>query len=392
MLAFIHNFISLILEAAPWLVVGLFLGGLIQGLFPVSILHQHLSGQGFKPVIKAALFGAPLPLCSCGVIPAALSLRKAGASKPATVAFLISTPETGIDSIAITYAMLGPAMAVIRPIAAVCSAVVAGLAVAWFDAECAAETKVAQSVKAGFTPTAVLNAMLNVPVATPNRADSLKDNMSSSCCGSTSQTQTTNSTGCKSKPSVEKQTWLQKALVGVRYAFTQLLADMLNWLLIGMLVAAAAKTFIPPEFLAHWGSGIAAILVMILISIPTYTGATASTPMATGLILAGVSPGVALVFLLTGPATNVSTLAMVRQALGQRSMLLYIVSIILCATLAGLAVDSLIAANMLNINAYLQTEQQVIPRWLEVLALLLLAGVSLRQFIPGVSKAQTATK
>ena len=107
----------------------------MKALIPTAFLQRHLSGDGIGSISKAAVLGAPLPLCSCGVIPAALGLRKAGASKPATASFLVSTPETGVDSISITYALMGPLMAVVRPVAALVSAVSAGLLVAVFDPE-----------------------------------------------------------------------------------------------------------------------------------------------------------------------------------------------------------------------------------------------------------------
>ena len=134
MALFFQNLLSLSLEAAPWLVLGLTLGGLMKALIPAAFLERHLKGSDLGSITKATLLGAPLPLCSCGVIPAALGLRKAGASKPATTAFLVSTPETGVDSISITYALMGPFMAVVRPIAALFSAIAAGLLVALFDA------------------------------------------------------------------------------------------------------------------------------------------------------------------------------------------------------------------------------------------------------------------
>ncbi len=122
----LNNFIELFLESAPWLLLGFSVAGLIKALVPADYLSRHLGGNSSWTTVKAALIGAPLPLCSCGVVPAALSLRKSGASKNATVAFLVSTPETGVDSVSVSYALLGPVMAIVRPIAAICSAIVAG--------------------------------------------------------------------------------------------------------------------------------------------------------------------------------------------------------------------------------------------------------------------------
>jgi len=137
----ISNFIELFMEAAPWLLMGLVIAGLIKVYIPQSVMNKQLGGHGIGTVIKAALIGAPLPLCSCGVIPTALGLRRAGASKGATTAFLVATPETGVDSIGISYGLLGPFMAVIRPIGAFISAVSAGIMVNLFDDETKAKKK-----------------------------------------------------------------------------------------------------------------------------------------------------------------------------------------------------------------------------------------------------------
>ena len=125
----IENFIHLFLESAPWLLLGLVLAGLLKVFVPMEWMQKQLGGHGFKTVLKAAILGAPLPLCSCGVIPAAVGLRRSGASKAATTSFLVSTPETGVDSVTVSYVLLGPFMAIVRPIAAITSAVVAGLLV-----------------------------------------------------------------------------------------------------------------------------------------------------------------------------------------------------------------------------------------------------------------------
>jgi len=118
---------QILLEAAPFMLFGFFAAGLLKALVPDDLVARHLGGNGSGSVIKASLFGIPLPLCSCGVIPAAVGLRKQGASKGATASFLISVPETGVDSVAITWALLDPLMTLLRPLAALCTAILAGL-------------------------------------------------------------------------------------------------------------------------------------------------------------------------------------------------------------------------------------------------------------------------
>ncbi|MCB1755124.1 MAG: SO_0444 family Cu/Zn efflux transporter [Gammaproteobacteria bacterium] len=342
---YFQHLLALSLEAAPWLVMGLFLGGLIKGLLPSSFLERHLSKDDFPAILKAALLGAPLPLCSCGVIPAALGLRKAGASKPATASFLVSTPETGVDSVAITWAMMGPFMAFVRPVTAVFSAITAGLLVAKFD-------------RTEKTP------------ATPPFIDSTP----SSCCSTSSC--------CDASAKQPGQPGLPaRAVSGVHYAFTKLYDDIILWLAVGMLFAAAVQTFLPADFLAQWGQGFAAMLVMVLAGIPMYICATASTPVAAGLMLAGVSPGVALVLLLTGPATNISTLGIIRQEMGTRTMWLYLLAVISSALCAGLIVNAIVYRFAIDIPAQLQHSHSDLL-WLNALSLIFLALLAIRRWLP----------
>ena len=137
-------FWNLLVESAPWLLIGYLLAGIISQVIPSEWVHNQLAKPGFVSIVKGALIGAPLPLCSCGVIPTALAVRKAGASKGATSSFLVATPETGVDSISFSYAVLGPVFAIARPIAALTSAIIAGVLVNSFDKE----DEVAEPVKA----------------------------------------------------------------------------------------------------------------------------------------------------------------------------------------------------------------------------------------------------
>nr|CAA6827549.1 MAG: Transporter [uncultured Thiotrichaceae bacterium] len=335
MMNFLNNLLELSLEAAPWLVLGFALGGLMKALIPTTFLQRHLSGNGIASISKAALLGAPLPLCSCGVIPAALGLRKAGASKPATASFLVSTPETGIDSISITYALMGPLMAIVRPVAALISAITAGILVALFGEE---EQK---------------------PV--------ISANTSTHCCSSES-------------PPANTESLPQQAWAGIQYAFTQLLDDISFWLAIGMVFAALTQTFLPADFLAQWGQGVVAMLVMILVGIPMYICATASTPVAAGLMMAGMSPGVALVFLLTGPATNISTLGIIQRELGQRSMWLYLSAVAITAVISGLLLDVIVNSWQIDITTQLHAGHDGFHAIISWACLLLIIALVLRNY------------
>lgn len=293
------NFWHLLTESAPYLLLGLFIAGVIQQLIPSGWIVKYL-GQN-SSVVTAAVIGTPIPLCSCSVIPTALGIRRAGASKASTASFMVATPETGVDSISITYALMGPVMAIARPIAAISSAIMAGTLVRQFDVE---------------TP--------------PKMAEEPK-----SCCSAKKS--------CSSSQPVEPS-FQEKLVNSFKYGFGKLLADFMDWLLIGLVFAALIKTFVPESFFLQYGSGVWAMLIVVAISIPMYICATASTPIAAGLMLSGFSPGAALVFMLTGPATNIATLMVIKNELGPRSMAGYLTGVIATAILMGLALDALILA------------------------------------------------
>lgn len=337
--AFFHNLLDLILDAAPWLVLGLVIGGMMKSLLPERLLQKHLQSDSLWSVIKAALLGIPLPLCSCGVVPAALGLRRAGASRAATVSFLVSTPETGVDSISVSYAMLGPVMTIARPAAAFISAVTAGVLVG----------------RGAGNPT--LPVDIEIPCCST-------ESSGDSCCTTGDHLESGRNNGY---------------LDGIRYAFTDLLDSILYWLIIGVAFSAAVKTWLPPDFLADWGSGLPAMLVMIAVSIPMYVCATASTPIAAGLLLSGISPGTVLVFLLAGPASNIGSLGIIAQQLGRGAMLAYLSGVTVTAVVSGLFLDYVITSWSINIAAQLGASEHLLPQWLAWIsvAILTLAALNL---------------
>jgi uncharacterized membrane protein YraQ (UPF0718 family) len=374
-MSFLENLLALSLEAAPWLVFGLLLGGMMKALLPERFLHKHLKGEGTGSIIKAAVLGAPLPLCSCGVIPAALGLRKAGASKPATVSFLVSTPETGIDSVSITYALMGPFMAIVRPVAALLSAFSAGILVALFDKPSSKAESVTQHDHDN-----VVSACCSSEKIEPDSSGCCSSEESEPepavCCTSKKNrdADTSESSCCNSKQEFQvSSSFIQNAKAGIKYSFTDLLDNILTWLVIGIVFAALVKTFVPADFLTQFGSGLPAMLVMLLVGIPMYICATASTPLAAGLMLAGVSPGVVLVLLLAGPATNIATLGVISREMGKRTMMLYLAGTCFVALLAGLTVDTLTSKMHLDIQAQLHAGHDQLPiilQWAGLVALL----------------------
>ena len=269
-------FWDLVVESAPWLLAGYLLAGIIRQVIPSSWVERQLATPGLLSIAKGAFIGAPLPLCSCGVIPTALAIRNAGASKGATSSFLVATPETGVDSISFSYAVLGPIFAIARPIGALMSAIMAGVLVNGFDGE-------------------VNNA-------------GEKKSACGGCCGST-------------KSEVTQTTVTQRFINAVSYGYGKMISDTAKWLVIGLVAAAVITALVPQSFFLQWGDGVVVMLVMVIVGLPMYICATASTPVAASLLFAGLSPGAALVFMLTGPATNIATMGVIKEQLGFRSEL-----------------------------------------------------------------------
>ena len=349
----IGKILGLYLEAAPWLLFGLVMAGAIKAWMPETGLQRWIAGKGLGATAGAALLGAPLPICSCGVLPAAIGLRRAGASRQATVSFMISTPETGVDSVAVSYALLGPFMAVARPGAAVSSALLTGLAVGLVKETADTATPSAEATEAtGCADACCSDAPAVAPLA-PGPAGNLRN-----------------------------------IIEGVRFALTDILDDLVLWLGLGLVVAGLVATYVPPEALVAWGSGPAAMGVMLLAGIPMYICATASTPLAASFLLAGISPGAAMVFLLAGPATNVATLAVVRNEMGVRTMVVYLAGICLTSLAAGLAVDALAAVLDVEMATQMVAGAEFVPQWLALASGGLLALLALRrplgQLAPGL--------
>lgn len=291
---------------APWLLFGFAVSGLLHSFMPVGWIRRHLAKDGLAGIVKAALVGAPLPICSCGVIPVARWLRKEGASRGSTVSFLVATPETGVDSIVATMAMMGGVFAGVRPAVAVVAGIFAGVLVARFARD--------------HEP---------LPVA-PACTDG--------CCADTPDGEVPNNLKVRAKG------FVPRLVEAMHYGFVELVEDVAKWLLLGLLVGGAITAFVPNDFLAGAGKwGLAgSYLVMLGVGIPLYVCATGSIPIAAALIAKGVSPGAALVFLLVGPATNVATIAFVGGTFGRRAVALYLASIASVAVVAGLIFDVLV--------------------------------------------------
>jgi len=369
---FIKNFIDLSTEASPWLLLGLIIAGLMKAWVPSKILSKHL-GKGKSAIVKAALIGAPLPLCSCGVIPVATELRRSGASAPATASFLVATPETGIDSVSISYALLGPIFATYRPFAAIMSAIITGLLVSGIKEEDVKSpiTKVKQNALQN-NKSACCTSKQPTPTSLPTEPavsgccssklaiKEIKiDAETSSCCSS----KTAKISKLSPIPTSALTGFFKKTKMGVHYAATKLIDDIIIWLAIGLLFAAIIRTFLPEYFLLSYGSGLPAMSLMILISIPMYICATASTPIAAGFIMAGLSPGTALVFMMAGPATNISTLGVIKREMGSAVLIRYLLGVALCAIGFGSLLDFALNYYAINISEQMQYSHKLLPYW-----------------------------
>ena len=287
---------SVLGQMAPYLLFGFLVAGVLSVCISPEFVQRHLGGRGIGPALKASVFGVPLPLCSCSVIPVSASFWRHGASRSATVSFLLSTPQTGVDSIAITYALFGSVFAVFRPLAALATGLLGGLLVLLFA----------------------------------ERGDNPKQSESNSAaCGEACCTER-GSTGA-----------FRRAL---QYGFVVLPRDIGVALLVGVVIAGSITAVAPAHlWQSHLGTGIVSILVAMALGTPVYVCATASVPIAAGLMYLGASPGAVLAFLVAGPATNAATLATVWKLLGGRTAALYLLTIAVSAVGGGLLLDWIIS-------------------------------------------------
>jgi hypothetical protein len=334
----------MLLDASIYILFGLVVGGMLKMFLSPSYVAHHLGRGRFKPVLKAALFGIPIPLCSCGVLPAAASLKKQGANNGATTAFLISTPESGVDSISITYALLDPIMTVARPLAAFLTAMVAGFS----------------------------ENIINPPKDAPVMARDLTCQVDQCCNGE----------DCPPQDHDNHHSFLEKIGAGLRYAKDELWGDLAGWFFIGLLAAGLITALVPDELISTYlGGGLSSMLLMLLIGIPLYICASASTPIAAAMILKGVSPGAALVFLLVGPATNVTSLSVVLGLLGKRATGLYLSAIALVSVGCGLLVDEIYARLGISIRAVVGQSAEVLPLEVRVAGAVLLLFFSVKPLV-----------
>lgn len=292
MMTFLTAFWNMLTEMAPYLLLGFFLAGVLHVWIPSKLYINKLSKPTFSSAVWASLFGIPLPICSCGVIPTAIALRREGASKGASMAFMISTPATGVDSILATYSLLGLPFAIFRPIAAFLTSLLAGVATNFATR---GETDVPQE---------------------------MKDD--DGCC-------TVKDNSVKSKI---KETFT--------YGFGEILESVAKWLVIGLVLGALIAAFVPDNlFLRFREYPLLCMIVVLIVAMPMYTCAMGSIPLAVALIMKGLTPGAAFVLLMAGPATSIASMTVVGKNFGKRALIAYLASIAAGSIGCGLLIDHL---------------------------------------------------
>jgi uncharacterized membrane protein YraQ (UPF0718 family)/copper chaperone CopZ len=335
-------------EMAPYLMLGFFFAGLLHLLFPKKKVRKYMGQDNFRSIFNAAMVGIPLPLCSCGVIPTSISFYKHGASKASTVSFLISTPQTGVDSIFVTYSMLGLPMAIIRPIVAFITGLLGGL--------------VAKKVD-------------------PEKAETIVDK--------------------NDNDDEMPKGFFPKIKEMFRYSFVEFLQDISTWLIVGLLIAAVIAVLVPDDFFADKiPNQFVGMLAILLISGPIYICATASVPVAAVLMLKGFSPGAALVLLMAGPATNAATITMIGKVLGKRSLISFVGTVIVGALLSGLFIDYVLPPKWFMISehfGHMGHTHEMLPAWIKIgsaitLTLLIINGY-IQKFISTIKiKSRSISK
>ena len=344
----------LINEMAPYMLLGFLLAGLMHAFIPQTLYSRYLAHGNFRSVALATLFGIPLPLCSCGVIPTAMSLRREGASKGATTAFLIATPQTGVDSIIATYSLMGVPFAILRPIAALVTALLGG-------------------------------QLVNLTES--RNAEGVVKGKIESACGICSG----------NSPKYHSLSLIYKLKDALRYAFVDMMQDIGKWLVVGLVVAGLITVFVPDSaFEIFKDNSLASMLLVLCIAVPMYLCATGSIPIAVALMLKGLTPGAGLVLLMAGPACNMASILVINKVLGRKTLITYLVSIITGAVGFGLIIDHLLPRQWFLSNLITQDCCHEQYGWFtigcSILLILLLTNALIRYFIGRHSSKSTTIK
>jgi len=339
---YFNDLLVLTNEMSVYILFGFLIAGILHVTIKKDRIKKWLGKKNFKSVLYASLLGVPLPLCSCGVIPTGISFYREGASRGATVSFLISTPQTGVDSIMVTYSMMGLPFTIARPLIAFITGIGGG-------------------ILANFTDKG--------------------------------EKKTVDEIDCACDVSDQKENKKRKNIFTeiFRYAFIDFFRDIAKWLLIGLLAAALISVLVPDDFFTNFiGNDLLSMIIILLVSVPLYVCATGSVPIAAVLIAKGLSPGAALVFLMAGPATNIATITVIGKTLGRKTLFVYLFSIMAGAIISGLIIDyafpkGFFTEAMMPMH-HAHHEHQIIPYWLQlsstIVFSLLIAFALLRKYLP----------
>ncbi len=298
----LESLLFMLNEMSPYILLGFLIAGIMHAFIPQTTLARHLSGTGWKSVVKAAAIGIPLPLCSCGVLPTAIAMRRNGASRAASTSFLVATPQTGVDSIAATWSLLGPAFAVIRPLAALFTALFAGVAVG--------KSEKPEECSDGQCAVVIEETPAKIP-------------------------------------------FMKKCADALKYGYIDLVGSIGSWLVVGLIIAALITVYVPADFFSVLGATpIFSMIAVLIIAIPMYVCATGSIPIALSLMLKGLSPGTALVLLMAGPAANFASFTLISREMGRKATIIYLLAIITGAIGFGLLIDYLLPANWFSVSSF----------------------------------------
>ncbi len=324
--------VSLLLEMSIYLLFGFFVAGILKLFISSEYIAKHLSNGGFWDTVKASAFGVPLPICSCGVIPVSEHLKKSGASNSSVISFLVSTPTSGVDSILATYSLLGPIFAIFRPVASFVGGVLSGNLVSIF-------TKNDKSEKPPESP-----HMCEADIA-------------------------------------EHKSFREKTIMALKYAFFELVESTGKWIMIGLLLGAVISFAVPQNFIADYLSNkFVSYIAMLLIGIPMYVCATGSIPIAASLVMKGMSPGAALIFLIAGPATNTATIAFIAGRMGKKTVIIYLITIIIVSVFFAFLFD-MIASHYGFDFSRAHSHSAIFPNYLKLISAIALLALIIRPYL-----------
>ena len=296
---FVAAFVQSVAQAAPYVVIGYVIAAVVREYVTVAVMHRWFAARGWRGLATASGIGALLPLCSCTVIPLGVGLVRAGAARGTILTFLTTAPAISPVAIILSLSLLGPTLTALYVGVVVVGAVVIGLVA----------NRLLQKSELAFQ--AALPA---------NPAD---------------------------VPTTGARSWWQRLGHAMRWAFWDLGAEISVDLLIGLSLAAVVLAILPMAWISTWlgHQDFLTLLYVIIIGIPIYTCSVPSLPVVHSLLLAGMSPGAAIAYLIAGPATNLGELLVLKRQFGARTMWLFAGGLFMIALTGGIIADQIFYHN-----------------------------------------------